>query len=50
MKGKAREAMVDFTTHSRTIHNNWMMVNMFIRQVFTWMSNKLHLELQGLKT
>ncbi len=49
MKGKAREATVDFTTHSRAIHNNWMMVNMFIRHVFTCMWNKSCLELwQGL--
>lgn len=49
MKGKASEATVDFTTHRRTIHNNWMMVNMFIRHVFTCMWNKTCLELwQGL--
>lgn len=49
MKGKAREATVDFTTHSRAIHNNWMMVNIFIRHVFTCMWNKsCNRELQGL--
>lgn len=35
-KGNAREASVDFTTHRATMHASWIMVNMFIRHVFTW--------------
>lgn len=47
-KGNAREAAVDFTTHSATMHASWMMVNMFIRQVFTWGST--HMVVIRLKT
>lgn len=35
MKGNARDAVVDFTTHSATMHPSWVRVNIFIRHVFT---------------
>lgn len=40
-KGNAREATVDFTTHRATMHNSWMMVNKFIRHVFTWSGTRV---------
>lgn len=34
-KGNASEASVDFTTHRATMHSSCVMVNMFMRHVFT---------------
>lgn len=35
-KGKASEAAVDLTTHSRAMQPSWIQVNRCIRHVFTW--------------